>query len=268
MSSGGIEERNQFAVEQAAIDEQHPSHLNPAFPLDKAVIEDLASGVSWGLGQAIWAYAALFLAAIPIAILQVAFGLSAAAITLPGELSFGVGAWLVGRRVARERGGWSRAFGFGRPARPDLSAAAAFAGLQLLVRVALVALLLQALPGLRHEQVSNVPATGGYGAAVVAQLLLAVVVVAPVVEETLFRGIILRALMRRWNFHVSAAICGVAFGLIHALGGSGAVALTLGLVMTAFGYLQCVLVRRTGGLAAAMMVHGVTNGIAMAVALA
>lgn len=251
-----------------AVPEASTGHLNPAFPLDQAVADDLSSGVRWGLGQAIWAYVIVFIGGVPLAILQLV-GLSQTALILPGELSIGIGVWLVGRRVARERGGWSRAFGVSWPRRSDLRPAAAFIGLQLVARIVIAGVLTALLSGLRHHGASNIPATSGYSAVVVAELVLAVVVVAPVAEETQFRGVILRALMRRWGFQVSAVVCGIAFGLLHALeGNSGASDLTLGLVMTVFGYLQCVLVRRTGRLAPAMIVHGLTNGLAIALALA
>ena len=94
-------------------------------------------------------------------------------------------------------------------------------------------------------------------------------VVAPIVEETQFRGIILRGLMRRWNFQTSALISAVGFGLLHAPGAStGTGALELGAIMTLFGYLQCVLVRRTARLGPAMIVHSLTNALAILFVLA
>lgn len=243
------------------------SHLNADFALDRAVADDLDSGVRWGLGQAIWAYAVVFIASVPLGILQVA-GVSTTALTLPGEMSLGVGAWLVGRRVARERGGWFAAFGLSAPERSDLKPAATFVLLQLLARIVVGAALVAAFSSLRDQKVTNIPVTHGYAAAVVVQLVIGVVIVAPIVEETQFRGIILRAAMRKWNFGISAAINAVAFGSLHALEGtSGLSALTLGVMMTVFGYLQCVVVRRTGRLAPAMIVHGVANGLALALAL-
>jgi len=243
------------------------SHLNTEFALDRAVADDLASGVRWGLGQAIWAYAVVFIASVPLGLLQVA-GVSTTALTLPGELSLGVGAWLVGRRIARERGGWFAAFVLSLPVRSDLKPAAKFVLLQLLALIVVGAVLVAAFSSLRDQKVSNIPATHGYAAAVIVQLVIGVVIVAPVVEETQFRGIILRAAMRRWNFGISAAIIAIAFGSLHALEGTdGLSALTLGVMMTVFGYLQCILVRRTGRLAPAMIVHGAANGLALAIAL-
>ncbi len=244
------------------------AHLDASFPLDQAVAEDLASGVRWGIGQAVWAYAAILVAIIP-AVIGEALHWSTTSLELPGELSLGIGVWLAGRRVARQRGGWATAFGLGSPKRSDLKPAAAFAGVQIVARIVVAFVLVLALPSLRRHPASNVPDTHAYAVLILVQFAVAAILVAPLVEETQFRGIILRALMRRWGFRSSAAVSAVGFGILHAPGATtGAGALALALMMSVFGYVQCVLVRRTGRLAPAMIVHGLANGLAIAVALA
>nr|WP_269204652.1 CPBP family intramembrane glutamic endopeptidase [Motilibacter deserti] len=89
------------------------------------------------------------------------------------------------------------------------------------------------------------------------------VVVAPVVEELLFRGLLLRGLMTRLRFWPAALISSALFGLMHAptaLTGAPAVVLHTG----ALGLVLCLLTRRTGRLVPAVLVHALHNGLALA----
>ena len=49
-------------------------------------------------------------------------------------------------------------------------------------------------------------------------VIVAAVIVAPIVEEMLFRGAFYRALRQRWSFVVSAVVVGVIFALLHPQG--------------------------------------------------
>jgi membrane protease YdiL (CAAX protease family) len=85
------------------------------------------------------------------------------------------------------------------------------------------------------------------------------VLVAPLVEETIFRGFLYPVIARRWGIAAGIAITGTLFGLMHAAqlwGGWGQIALLVlvGVVLT--------LVRaRTGTVAASYFVHLGYNGL-------
>lgn len=60
----------------------------------------------------------------------------------------------------------------------------------------------------------------------------------------------------------------ISFGVLHSPAARSAKgALYLGVIMTVFGLFQCVLVRRSGRLFPAMLVHGLANALVLAIAV-
>lgn len=83
----------------------------------------------------------------------------------------------------------------------------------------------------------------------------AMIVVAPVVEEIIFRGLVLTRLQRCFTNVISVAVSGVLFGLIHAAAGGFALiagAAVMGIVLGTI----CV---RTKSLLPAVFAHGAAN---------
>ncbi|MEO7370917.1 MAG: CPBP family glutamic-type intramembrane protease [Ilumatobacteraceae bacterium] len=113
------------------------------------------------------------------------------------------------------------------------------------------------------KDVSDVHADRGY----VVSLLVLAVVAAPIAEEIVFRGVVLRGLLSRYAPAVAVGVQGVLFGLAHfdPVRGTG----NIGLIMV-LGTVGCVLggaaylMRR---IAPTMMAHAILNGIAMTLAL-
>lgn len=101
----------------------------------------------------------------------------------------------------------------------------------------------------------------------VVSLLVLAVVAAPICEEIVFRGVVLRGLLSRNGAVVAVGLQGVLFGLAHfdPIRGTGNIGLIL--VLSSVG---CVLggaayfVRR---LAPSMIAHAIINALAMALAL-
>jgi uncharacterized protein len=113
------------------------------------------------------------------------------------------------------------------------------------------------------KEVSDLRADRGY----VVSLLVLAVVAAPIAEEIVFRGVVLRGLLSRNGAVVSVGVQGTLFGLAHfdPTRGSGNVGLILVL-----GSVGCVL----GGaaylfrrIAPTMIAHAILNAIAMTLAL-
>jgi membrane protease YdiL (CAAX protease family) len=84
---------------------------------------------------------------------------------------------------------------------------------------------------------------------------LAVIVVAPIAEELLFRGFLFRVLRLRMGFWAAAAIDGVLFGLVHG-------SLVILPVLAFLGVTLCWVYERTGSLFPCIAIHVLNNTIA------
>jgi len=125
-----------------------------------------------------------------------------------------------------------------------------------------------AVPALRGRAESNIDLSGRPTAEIVLLLILAVLV-APPVEELIFRGVLLRALMRRYRFWPAALISSVLFAALHLYEVDSAAAMVLLFASIAvFGIGQCLLVRWTGRLATSITAHAVSNAAAALLTLA
>jgi len=100
-----------------------------------------------------------------------------------------------------------------------------------------------------------------------AQVLLLAVVLAPVVEETVFRGVLYRQLRLsvQWSagigMLISALVTGVIFALIHPQGVLAVPALAA--LAVAFAFAR----EWRGSLIAPMIMHGISNGLTLTFAL-
>jgi membrane protease YdiL (CAAX protease family) len=175
---------------------------------------------------------------------------------------------LSGQRIAEQHGGWRAAFGFTLPVLRDVPLVLGFLAAQLVARIALITVLKAANPTLAVPY--GEPAASGQilSDRGLLLLLIGVVLVAPVMEELAFRGVVLRGLMRRMSFWPSALASSVLFAALHLAGVVQVAAVpTVLFTVMLFALLQCVLVRRTGRLGPAMAVHGVLNLLITAVVL-
>jgi hypothetical protein len=113
------------------------------------------------------------------------------------------------------------------------------------------------------DQISAARDNPGY----VIPLLVLAVVAAPIVEEIVFRGMILRGLLSRFGPVVAIGLQGSLFGLAHFDPSRGVGNIGLVLVLSSVGCVfggACYLVRR---LPPTMIAHAILNGIAMIVVL-
>lgn len=184
------------------------------------------------------------------------------------ELSLAV-VVIVALRFARIPGGWRQALGLGRFVRRDFGTIALWSVIQFAMRIAAISLLIEMIHGSSRDFVPNNPLYHAtYDLYITIVLFVVVVVLAPFVEELVFRGLVLRALMRRFGFAIAAIVSSALFGLAHAHEEPTLIGATIITVMMfTFGLLQCFLVRRTGRLVPAIGVHMTLNGVAFAFAL-
>jgi membrane protease YdiL (CAAX protease family) len=173
--------------------------------------------------------------------------------------------YYAGRDLARRYAGWGWAFGLQWPRRIDAAWVAAGVGLVLVGRIAVVIVANSATHGRAGEQAQNLD-VNSTSPAVYAVLGVIVVLIAPLVEETMFRGLLLRTFMRRLGFWPGALLSSLIFALFHTYEVdtlTGAV--TLAGVVFVLGLTNCLLVRWSGRLAPGMIVHALFNGLAIVV---
>ncbi|MEI6520870.1 MAG: type II CAAX endopeptidase family protein [bacterium] len=83
---------------------------------------------------------------------------------------------------------------------------------------------------------------------------VAIVVLAPIIEETLFRGFLFHALMRRMPWGIAAIISAICFGLIHGQ-------LSTILPITVLGLMLAILTYRNRSIIPAIWAHAIFNGM-------
>lgn len=100
-------------------------------------------------------------------------------------------------------------------------------------------------------------------------LLLAVAVITPFAEELFFRGLLMRALEKRFNPTIAVVVSSVVFGALHLTGVTSATDLAdfalqgvfIAVVITLYGAVFALLDIYTGRLAPSIIAHVVVNGV-------
>ncbi len=95
-------------------------------------------------------------------------------------------------------------------------------------------------------------------------LALLAVVVAPIVEELLFRGLVLRSLRSRLGPWPAILVQGALFGAIHVQLGVGIENLTVIAALTAVGIVFGFVADHVGRIGPAIVGHAIFNGVAVA----
>jgi len=237
-------------------------------PLDERVAELAGQhGRSWGVPDAVLGIlavpAALLLSVLVIAAVPRLPGAVATALGTTVLAALGVAAAL---RAARQSGGFRRALGLDLPGWRDLGPVVGWTLLLLLVQVLALTVVTAAVPALQGSQVDNVGFLRDEPLPAVVAVAVLAVGVAPVLEELLFRGLVLRGLMMRLGFWPSALVSSTFFGLFHAQT-AGLESVSLVVATGVFGLGLCVLVRRSGRLGPAIGVHALRNAVGIAAVL-
>jgi membrane protease YdiL (CAAX protease family) len=185
------------------------------------------------------------------------------ALTFVAELVLFLLLLAIGQPLARRGGGWRRTFGLDRVRRTDWLPWLLGVGFVFVGRIAVGFLAYVLSDGSALTQANNVRLPSATLAEVVV-LAVPLVIVAPVAEELMFRGLILRTFMRRMPFWPAAVLSTFLFGLAHTyevatVAGAATLAATVGVL----GIVNCYLVRITGRLAPGMMLHATGNGVAV-----
>lgn len=179
----------------------------------------------------------------------------------------GLVVWYSARDIAARHGGWGRAFGIRRPSRRDIGYAASGIGIAFAARLVVAIVANGVTRGNAGKQSQNIHL---HTTSVPVDVLLVVIVVilAPVIEEIIFRGLLLRTFMRRLSFWPAALASTFVFAAFHTYEvNTLAGALTLAAVVATLGLTNCVLVRLTDRLTPGMFVHATLNAVATVVVI-
>jgi CAAX protease family protein len=191
----------------------------------------------------------------------------AAGAVVGGELLLLAALLVFGRSVATRAGGWRAAFGLDRVRKGDWLPWIVGFAIIYACRTAVVMVPAVLTHGRALAEANNLPIAKPTVFTVVI-LALTVVVLAPITEELMFRGLLLRSFLRRMGFWPAALLSTVLFSLFHVHEvGTLLGATTLALSVGALGLGNCFLVRITGRLTPAIMVHATFNGLGLVVAL-
>jgi uncharacterized protein len=175
--------------------------------------------------------------------------------TLVGELAFGAAVLFWVRYVNH-----APLAALGRPERPLGDAVAGIAtgaGLVVLGYVVLEVVRIIATRALGHAPVEPQQVDACVRGGALYGIGPVVVLAAPFGEELLFRGFIYKGLRRWMPVWSAAVISGIAFGLVHLLGGLGVIVLIPALVVVGIGL--ALIYERRQSLLASMAAHATFN---------
>jgi membrane protease YdiL (CAAX protease family) len=224
--------------------------------------------VRWGIGDVVAAFAIGILVSVVVGVFVVDPdhpNRPNTLIVLICAQNFAIIAWLA--MVARRKGTGSLRSDFGleirRPAAAWLSDLPWFfvgIGLQL---VALLPIgLLETIYGHTAEQdvVKTADRASGWQVPVLA---LTIVLLAPLTEELLFRGTLLRSLLRKVTPTVAVLISAVVFGLVHALGDPSIGTMIAMPAIILLGIVSGYQAAQTGNLSRSILLHVGFNALSV-----
>jgi membrane protease YdiL (CAAX protease family) len=224
--------------------------------------------VRWGIGDVIAAFAV----GVAVSVLAGLFVLDPDRPNAPDTLivlicaqNFAIIAWLA--LVARRKGTGSLRTDFGLEVRRPAAAWVAdlpwfFAGIGLQL-VALVPIgILNSIYGhtAKQDVVKSADHAVGWEIPVLA---LAIVLLAPLTEELLFRGTLLRSLLRKVAPATAVLISAVVFGLVHALGDPSVGTLVALPAIVLLGVVSGWQAARTGNLSRSILLHVGFNALSV-----
>ncbi len=185
-----------------------------------------------------------------------------------GELLLVVAMRVFAAPVVRSAGGWRTTLGLHWITGRDWAPWGIGLGFLFAARIAINVVAALATHGAAVRQAQNLPVHEASAAGLIVLGVYAVLI-APLIEESLFRGVLLRSFMRRLTFWPAAVVSSTIFGVLHTyevstLAGRITLAVNVGLL----GVVNCLLVRITGRLTPAVMLHATGNLFAFLVVLA
>lgn len=134
-----------------------------------------------------------------------------------------------------------------------------YVGILFLIFFALITVVISLVAVLVPGFDANQPQTSDYDGATTAQArslaFLALVILPPVLEETVFRGFLFSAVAKKWGTVGGAIVSSLLFALAHGQANVGVYTFILGLIL-------CFLYRRLGSIVPGIALHMLNNYLA------
>jgi membrane protease YdiL (CAAX protease family) len=212
--------------------------------------------VRWGLGDFFWIWPAGIVGSVVLG--SIGFGISGDQVGHAGALTTALsalgqfGGWLVCLIIVSRTKGRSLRADFGFLVRPkDWWAVLAGGALEIVLLIPLIPILILAR-GHTEDVVNELRDSSGAKRAV---LVVLAALIAPAIEELLFRGLLQRSLRRRLQPAVAIGIAAAAFAFAHPLLSPTLGTLAVVPALYAFGAISGVAAERTGNLSVSILLH-------------
>jgi CAAX protease family protein len=111
----------------------------------------------------------------------------------------------------------------------------------------------------KQEDIGGQLGVGNSDVLISIAAVVLIVGLAPIAEESFFRGFFFAGLRSRWSFLPAGILTGLIFGLVHAPTG-----ITTVVPLALLGFALCWLYDRTGSLWPCVIAHAINNGLALA----
>jgi uncharacterized protein len=233
------------------------SMIPPPPPMPGAAFPGARARIRWGIGDAILAFVVGTICALVAAAFVIDSPKPLQLIVLIAAQDFGIIGWLA--VVARRKGLGSLRADFGLTLRPAAGSWFRdvkwfFAGVGLQIVALIPTQLLVEIHGSTAKQDVVSTADKARGLEVVL-MVLAVALLAPLTEELLFRGALLRSALRKTTPDRAVFITAAAFGLVHAIGDPSVGTLVALPAIMLLGVVSGYQAVRTGNLSRSVMLH-------------
>lgn len=130
--------------------------------------------------------------------------------------------------------------------------------------IVLLAIASAVVPNINLNQQQDIGFQQVSGGLQLVVTFISLVVLPPIVEETLFRGFLFTSFRRRMGLWASIVLTSVLFAIPHLLEsqGGGSLLWVAGIDTFTLSIVLCLLREKTGSLWPAVLLHGIKNGIA------
>ncbi|MFT4186095.1 MAG: type II CAAX endopeptidase family protein [Micrococcaceae bacterium] len=253
---------------------KNPSKIRQprVYPLDQQIQQlKVNDPINWGITPVFWAVfsviAGLFIAIVLLVLYSLIFNEDTPKQNISMTLSAVATVFMAiiasksVEKIAERNDGW-KTFGLRKLTLKQVGLAL-ITWVGFIVVNATLSTIFDALKPGASDEGSNVPDfTKSMPIFVISFITIALI--APIVEEFVFRGVILHTLLCKYSFWPSAIITSLIFALFHVMQVSTLTgSFVLGATLFVLAILLAYLCRITGSIVPGMIVHGLSNGIAI-----
>lgn len=164
--------------------------------------------------------------------------------------------------IAKSKGNW-RSIGVIPPRWKHVGLAVIAVMIYLMLYVVIITVVKMLVPAINLDQQQDLGVTAPQNLTEILLVFVTLVVLPPIVEETIFRGFMYSGLRSKLPFITSALITSVLFALGHLQFGSGAPLLWVAAIDTfVLSMVMCYVRERTGSIIPTIIMHALKNLIA------